>query len=161
LSLPLANRASTAFTSTIAGRRVDGRVERTVHRDEIALADGLVEFDIVRVAASAGLPRVQHQEQMVTVAMNLGHLIVIRGVPNREWMKPERRAQRLLGLLIPHRYVNPDQPIGSGQQRGQLTDVPQLDSSAQTKRTSMSASSLAACGADDHSGVVLGQPERL
>jgi hypothetical protein len=51
-----------------------------------------------------------------------------RGVPNREWMKPERRAQRLLGLLIPHRYVNPDQPIGSGQRRGQLTDIPQLDS---------------------------------
>jgi hypothetical protein len=84
----------------------------------------MVDFDIVHVAAGAGLRRVQHQEQMATVTMNLRHLIVIRGVPNREWMKPERRAQRLLGLLIPHRYVNPDQPIGSGQQRGQLTDIP-------------------------------------
>ena len=99
-----------------------------MHGDEIALADELVEFDVVHVAAGAGLRRVQHQEQMVVVAMNLGHLIAIGRIPNREWMKPERRAQRLLGLLVPHRYVNPDQPVGSGQQRGQLTDIPQLDS---------------------------------
>jgi len=104
-------------------RLVDGRVERAVHRDEIALADELVEFDIVHMAAGAGLRRVQHQEQMVVVTMDLGHLIPIRRIPNRERMEPEDRPQRLLGLLVPHRYVDPDQPVGAGQQGGQLGSV--------------------------------------
>ena len=91
--------------------------------DEVAVADELVELDVVHVAAGAGLRRVQHQEQMIVVAMDLGHLIPIRRIPNRERMEPEGRPQRLLGLLVPHRYVDPDQPVGPGQQGGQLGSV--------------------------------------
>ena len=96
--------------------------------DKVAVANELVELDIVHMAAGAGLRRVQHQEQMVVVTMDLGHLIPIRRIPNRERMEPEDRPQRLLGLLVPHRYVDPDQPVGAGQQGGQLGSVTQLDS---------------------------------
>ena len=97
-------------------------------RDEVALADELVEFDVVHVAAGAGLRRMQHQEQVVVVAMDLRHLIAVRRVPNREGMEPEGRRQRLLGLLVPLRYVDPDQPVGPGQQVGQVGGVAQFDS---------------------------------
>jgi hypothetical protein len=72
-----------------------------------------------------------HAERTVhrdDVVMNLRHLFPIRRVPNRERMEPERRLQRLLGLLVPHRHVNPDKPVGSGQEDGQLGGVARLDS---------------------------------
>ena len=89
-----------------------------MHGHQVAIPDELVQFDVVHVAADAGLRRVQHQEQMVVVAMDLRHLIPVRRVPNREGMEPENRLQGLLGLLAPLRYVHPDQPIVSGQQGG-------------------------------------------
>ena len=99
-----------------------------MHRDEIAVADELIEFDVMHMPAGAGLRRVQHQEQMVLITMNLRHLIPIRRVPNRQRMKPERRPQRLLGLLVPHRYIHPDQPVGPVQQGRQLSSIAHLDS---------------------------------
>ncbi len=62
-------------------RLVDRGIERAMDRDEVALADELVEFDVVDVAPGAGLRRVQHQEQMVVVSMNLGYLIAVRASP--------------------------------------------------------------------------------
>ena len=92
-------------------------------RDEVALADELVEFDVVDVATGAGLRRVQHQEQVVVVSMNLRYLIAVRAVPDCERMEPEGRRQCLLGLLVPLRHVDPDQPVGPGQQGGQVGRV--------------------------------------
>jgi len=91
--------------------------------DEVALADELVEFDIVDVTPDAGLRRVQYQEQVVVISMNLGYLIAVRGVTDCERMEPKCRPQRLLGLFIPFRYVDPHQPVGSGQQGGQVGRV--------------------------------------
>ena len=62
------------------------------------------------VPTDPGLRRVQHQEQMVVVAMKLGHLIPIRRVPNREGMEPKGRFDRLLGLLVPHRTSTQTSP---------------------------------------------------
>src|SRR6478736_8305894 len=80
------------------------------------------------MATGAGLRRVQHQEQMIVVTMDLGHLVPMRRIPDRERMEPEDRTQRLLGPLVPHRHVHPDQPVVAGQQGGQLGSVIQLDS---------------------------------
>ena len=113
-------------------------------RDKVAVADELVELDIMHMAACAGLRRVQHQEQMIVVAMDLGHLIPIRRIPNRKWMEPERRAQRPLGLLIPHRDVYPDQPVCPGQQADFSAASNTSSPAAERKRTSMPASRMPA-----------------
>lgn len=74
------------------------------------------------MTTGTGLRSVQDQEKVVIIAMDLGHLIPIRRVPNRQRMKPERRTQRLFGLLIPNRYVDPYQPVvrssGAGSSAG-------------------------------------------
>ena len=97
-------------------------------RDEVALADELVEFDVVHVTTGTGLRRVQHQEEVVAIPMDLRHLIAVRRVPHGERMEPEGRRQRLLGLLIPLRHVDPDQPVGPGQQGRQVGRVAEFDS---------------------------------
>jgi hypothetical protein len=81
--------------------------------DKVTVTDELVELDIVHMPACAGLRRV-HQEQMIVITMDLGHLIPVRRIPNRERMEPKGRTQCLLGPLVPHRNVDPDQPVGAG-----------------------------------------------
>jgi hypothetical protein len=50
-----------------SGGRVDGRVDRTVDRHQVAAADELVDLQVVHVSAAAGLGRVQHHEHGVVV----------------------------------------------------------------------------------------------
>ena len=84
-----------------------------MYRHQVALADELVKLDVVYVATRTGLRRMQHQEQMIVVAMNLRHLIPMLAIPNRERMEPEGRRQGLHGLLVARRHVDPDQPVGA------------------------------------------------
>ena len=47
--------------------------------------------------------------------VNLRYLVPVRRVVDPERMKPEDRCQRLLGLLVARRHVDPDQTIGPAQ----------------------------------------------
>ena len=94
-----------------------------MHSDEVALPDELVEFDVVNMPTGTRLRRMQHQEQMVVVAVDLRHLIAVGRVANRQRVEPERRRQRLLRLVVPLRDVDPDQPVGAVEQSGQLGNL--------------------------------------
>ena len=97
--------------------------------DKVAVADELVELDVVHMAAGAGLRRVQHQEQMVVVAMDLGHLIAIRRIPNRERMEPERSSLSVCSACSSHTGTSTQtNPSVRASRVGSSAGVTQLDS---------------------------------
>ena len=107
--------------------RVDRRVQRPVHGDQVVAADELVQLDVVDVTALAELRCVQHGEHVVGVDVDLGHVVALDAVVHRDPVEAEHRRQHLDGDLVARRDVDPDDGVLTFQQPRQLHDVVPLD----------------------------------
>ena len=107
--------------------RVDRRVQRPVHGDQVVAADELVQLDVVDVTTLAELRCVQHGEHVVGVDVDLGHVVALDAIVHRDPVEAEHRRQHLDGDLVARRDVDPDDGVLTVQQPRQLHDVMPLD----------------------------------
>ena len=74
------------------------------------------------MAALAALGGVEHDEQVVGIGVDLGHLVALQAVPDGEWMEAEHLRQCLGGLLIAFGDIDPHEPILTLEQHLKLLD---------------------------------------
>ena len=100
--------------------RVNRRVDRSVHGDQVVPPDELVELDVVHVAALPPLGGVQHDQHVVSVAVHLRHTIALDAVPDRNGMEGEHLRQHARAVVVAVRDVNPDEPGVAAEKCRQL-----------------------------------------
>ena len=100
-----------------------GRVDGPMHGDDgSGCSDELVKLEEMDVAALAALGGVEHDEQVVGIGVDLGHLVALQAVPDGEWMEAKHLRQRLRGLLIAFGDIDPHEPVLTLEQHLKLLD---------------------------------------
>jgi hypothetical protein len=95
-----------------------------VHRHEEALADELVELEVVHVSALADLGRVDHHEEVVDVDVNPRHVVALSAVTDRHRVEGELLSQQAFGLGGPDADVEPAEAVSPLKQLTQLVETP-------------------------------------
>ena len=88
--------------------RVDDRVQRSVHRDEVVAPDDLVELEQVHVPGVAEQGRLGRDEHVVGVRVD-GRHVVARAARLQHHLVAAEVAQVGLGLVAPLGDVHPDE----------------------------------------------------
>jgi hypothetical protein len=104
---PLEDGAGLTKSGVGWGDRVDG----PMHGDEVVGSDELVKLQEMDMAALAALGGVEHDEQVVGIGVDLGHLVVLQAAPDGKWMEAKHLRQCLGGLLIAFGDIDPHQPV--------------------------------------------------
>lgn len=95
--------------------RVDGRVDRSVHGDQVVRPDELIELDVVHVAAGAAFRGVQDDERVIGVGVHFGHAVALDAVPDCHRMEAEHVRQDVDGFTVAGGDVDPHQGVAFGQ----------------------------------------------
>ena len=96
-------------------------------RDEVVLADELVKFDIMHMAALADPRCVKNREHVVGVDVNLGHVIALNAFPHCDRVKAEYPRQHIHGLLVTDRDVHPNDGVSTFEQPRELLNLMSLE----------------------------------
>ena len=136
--------------------RVDRRVERSMHGDQVVAADELVQLDVVHVTALAGLRCVQHDEHVVGVDVDLGHVVALDAVAHRDRVKTEHADSTLDADVVAHRDVDPDDAVLTFSRRGSSMTSCRSTPASQTTKTSISVSRPSAHSSEPHAPTACG-----
>ena len=79
----------------------------------------------------------EHDEQVVGIGVDLGHLVALQAVPDSEWMEAKHLRQGLGGLLIAFGDIDPHEPILTLEQHLKLLDGTAFNASSETNQTSI------------------------
>ena len=93
-----------------------------VHCEQVVAADELVVLRELDLAVPCGLRRVEHDEDVVTVWMELDDLTRLAAFSHGKWVESEDLGQHAHGALVAVGDINSEEPILAGEQGRQRLD---------------------------------------
>jgi hypothetical protein len=93
-----------------------------VNGDEVVGSNELIKLEEMDMAALAALGGVEHNEEVVGIGVDLGHLVALNTVSDGEGMEAKHLRQHLGCLLVVFGDVDLLQPIGSFEQSRRFVD---------------------------------------
>ena len=96
-------------------------------RDQVVLADELVELDIMHMAALADPRCVNNGEHVVAVDVDLGHVIAVDAVPHGDRVEAEDMGQHIHRGLVADRDIYPNNGVLTFEQPWQFRNLMSLD----------------------------------
>ncbi|HEV8566126.1 MAG TPA: hypothetical protein VGQ92_03395 [Actinoplanes sp.] len=107
--------------------RIHRRVERTVHGDEIFVADYLIQFDVMDMSGGTAFRSMHDQQLLMRVDPYPWHPISLHAVADGERMALQHIGQQPHGLVAALRNVHPDEHVVLLQQRLDFGHIVRLD----------------------------------
>ena len=89
----------------------DAAAERAVRGHEVATPDELIDLDEMDVAGFTGFGRMNDDEQVFRVGMELWNVPPLDHVANGKWVEPEKVGQVLRRVVPGNGDVHPDEAV--------------------------------------------------
>ena len=118
---------------------VDGRIDRTVHGDDIFIADYLIELDVMDMSGRPAFRAMQDQQLLMRIDPHPGHPVALHAVADRQGMAAEDVGQQRHGLVTALWNVHPDQYVRAQKERLDVGDSCVSTSPPVSARTRMPA----------------------
>ena len=90
---------------------VDGRIDGSMHRHQVAHTDELVQLDVVHMAVLSSFGPMEDDKYVVVVGVHLWDTVTLHGVLHGKRVKPEHLREHTHCLIVPGGDVHPHQTV--------------------------------------------------